>query len=82
MQTVLVSMGDDVQITLTEVTPAIALLASLASTVRRRWISAALPLVLTVRGSGGVSGGLARRACASLLGKNVALGVALGLWIP
>lgn len=68
----LASMEDDVQITLTEATPAIALRASLASTVRRRWISAALPLVLTVRGNGEISGGLAPKACA-LIREHTAL---------
>lgn len=55
------SMGDGVQTTLTEATPVIALQASLASTVRRRWISAALPLVLMVRVNGDVWGVLIRR---------------------
>lgn len=70
----LASMGDDVQITPMEATPATVLRASLASTVRRRWISAALPLVLMVRGSGEMSGGLAPKACALLLGDTLLCG--------
>jgi hypothetical protein len=42
-------MGGDAQTTLMEATPAAAQWAFLASTVRRKWIFAALPPVLMVR---------------------------------